>query len=302
MKLPKYLEKLSEALLITDEVVFNRSRHDFESGVFTISETFDGTTSVVCAAKSAKLKIKVETAQSTELALFIYGFGRIELDIEVELEMNANAKLIITSLTGKDAKLKILKTQKLSLGANLDVHLGLFFAKKLELLDRVSLERDNASFIQNLLNITAHKDSSFVRQSVEHFGVNTISNLDNNLIALGASSIAFDVSGHIAKGKHGSECVQKNRGLLLGEMSMIKVDPKLLIDEYDVVAEHGAAIGQINDDELFYLLSRGLSLAQARRLIVSGYLSSYYDAIALLPLGEMIKNRIEKILEGADSQ
>jgi len=129
------------------------------------------------------------------------------------------------------------------------------------------------------LGIVSGTDRLEAVQDVRHVASATRSVLVNSLVAAGSASIAFDVTGAIAKGHAGSDCKQANRGVLLGEKASIEVSPKLLIDEYDVQAGHGCAIGRVDADELYYLTSRGLDESTARRLVVSGYIAPFVAKI-----------------------
>ncbi|UKI51182.1 MAG: SufD family Fe-S cluster assembly protein [Clostridium sp.] len=62
------------------------------------------------------------------------------------------------------------------------------------------------------------------------------------------------------------------------------------MDEYDVKAYHGAAIGKMNEDDLFYLMSRGLTLNEAYSLVLDGILQQYLSSIE----DEAIKNALEE--------
>ena len=64
----------------------------------------------------------------------------------------------------------------------------------------------------------------------------------------------------------------KSKGIILDLTSAISANPLLQIDEFDVEANHGASIGAIDDEDLYYLMSRGLTKAQSEQLIVSGYM------------------------------
>ena len=55
--------------------------------------------------------------------------------------------------------------------------------------------------------------------------------------------------------------------------------PNLYIDEYDVVANHSASIGSISKDDLFYLMSRGLTKEEATSLVVIGFIKPIIDNI-----------------------
>jgi Fe-S cluster assembly protein SufD len=72
---------------------------------------------------------------------------------------------------------------------------------------------------------------------------------------------------------------QSNRGIVLGNKSRLDANPLLLIDEFDVVASHGAAIGKMDEEQLYYLMSRGLTLKNAERLIISGFLSPVLEKL-----------------------
>ena len=65
-----------------------------------------------------------------------------------------------------------------------------------------------------------------------------------------------------------TDAKQTNRALLLSEDAQINTKPQLEIFANDVKCTHGAAVGQLDDEAVFYLRSRGLSAADARRLLI----------------------------------
>ena len=72
--------------------------------------------------------------------------------------------------------------------------------------------------------------------------------------------------------------------------------PNLFIDEYDVIAAHAASIGSISKDDLFYLMSRGLTLEEASKLIVLGFVQPLLDKIDNKELRKEIKQNFEEKL------
>jgi len=78
----------------------------------------------------------------------------------------------------------------------------------------------------------------------------------------------------------GSESSLKNRALLLSPKAHIDSVPGLEIANNDVKAYHGATIGEIDEETLFYCQSRGIPRDAARRMIILGFLSPVVDAIA----------------------
>ena len=86
---------------------------------------------------------------------------------------------------------------------------------------------------------------------------------------------------------------QTNRALLLSEDALINTKPQLEIFANDVKCTHGAAVGQLDDDARFYLRSRGLSDAEARRMLVHAFAA---DVLNRLPLAA-VRSHVEKRLQ-----
>jgi Fe-S cluster assembly protein SufD len=86
---------------------------------------------------------------------------------------------------------------------------------------------------------------------------------------------------------------QENRNLLLSDKAHADSIPGLEIMANDVRCTHGATLGRINRDELFYLMARGLSRAEAERLIVRGFFQDVLDRIELEPVREALGAALE---------
>ena len=100
-------------------------------------------------------------------------------------------------------------------------------------------------------------------------------------------------NGIIKKGCAKSKLSQKSKGIILDLTSAISANPLLQIDEFDVEANHGASIGAIDDEDLYYLMSRGLTKTQSEQLIVTGYMNPIISKIN----DELIKNYIAHLIE-----
>ena len=100
------------------------------------------------------------------------------------------------------------------------------------------------------------------------------------------SRAAFRGVIHVHPGAQGTDAYQTNRNLLLSEEARANSLPNLEIEADDVRCSHGATVGQLDAEALFYLLSRGLNRQQAERLVVLGFLG---DVLARLPLGGVVE-------------
>ena len=89
-----------------------------------------------------------------------------------------------------------------------------------------------------------------------------------------------------------TDAKQTNRALLLSEDAQVNTKPELEIFANDVKCTHGAAVGQLNDEEVFYLRSRGLDDSEARRLLVHAFAA---DVLNRMPL-EQMRTGAEEVL------
>ena len=94
-------------------------------------------------------------------------------------------------------------------------------------------------------------------------------------------------------GRAATNAYQENRNLLLSSDAHADSIPGLEILANDVRCTHGATLGQVDRDQLFYLMSRGLSRSEAERLIVRGFFQDVLDRIELEPVREALADALE---------
>jgi Fe-S cluster assembly protein SufD len=97
----------------------------------------------------------------------------------------------------------------------------------------------------------------------------------------------------VMKGAQGTDAYQTNRNLLLSEDAHADSLPNLEIEADDVRCSHGATIGQQDEGQLFYLMSRGLPRPIAEKLIVEGF---FEEVLARVPL-EALHRRLSAFIE-----
>lgn len=109
-----------------------------------------------------------------------------------------------------------------------------------------------------------------------------------------AATAIFSGTSMIHHGASKSNGVQTERVLMLSEKARGDANPILLIDEDDVMAGHAASVGRVDDVQLYYLMSRGLSRQEAERLIIHGFLTPVVEELAI----ESVKDRLREVIEG----
>jgi Fe-S cluster assembly protein SufD len=95
-----------------------------------------------------------------------------------------------------------------------------------------------------------------------------------------------------------TDAKQTNKALLLSEDAQINTKPQLEIFADDVKCTHGAAIGQIDDEAMFYLRARGLSQREARRLLIQAFAGEVLRRIPLVSLSERREQELMQRLPG----
>lgn len=88
----------------------------------------------------------------------------------------------------------------------------------------------------------------------------------------------------VAKGAQGTDARQQSRNLLLSEAARVDTKPQLEIYADDVKCSHGAAVGQLDPEELFYLQSRGMDADDARNLLTYGFAA---DVLTHVPVASL---------------
>jgi len=92
---------------------------------------------------------------------------------------------------------------------------------------------------------------------------------------------------------HRTDAYQKVRNLLLSDDAEANSMPGLEILADEVRCSHGATSGQINEEELFYLMSRGINPTEAKQLIVSGFLNEVVEKLGNKPIAEKLAGLIQ---------
>ena len=98
-----------------------------------------------------------------------------------------------------------------------------------------------------------------------------------------------------------TDAKQTNSALLLSEGSQINTKPELEIFADDVKCTHGATIGQLDKEALFYLRSRGLSRHQARDVLIHAFASDLLNRIAIQPIRDTLDEILQQQLPGSGS-
>ncbi len=127
---------------------------------------------------------------------------------------------------------------------------------------------------------------------VNNQGRDIYSDVQVHGVALKRGFVGLNCNNVIDKGNDDVSTHQTLKVILLDEKSKGKVDPVLTINHNNVKASHSAAIGQVSNENLFYLMSRGLNKEETHKIIILGYFRPILEKIT----NEEIVNELEESL------
>lgn len=214
------------------------------------------------------------------------------------IDISRNSNISLVGLKDSSIKYCILDSSCSKRLFNIDGELNINeinLGKTNENLE-VNLLSENASCNVRCLSIATSIDTVF-KQLISHKAPFTYSNITNVGVSMNKSSIIFDTTGKIEKGMSKSKCAQLSKGIVMDDCSMVEAKPILLIDEFDCFANHGASIGKMSDEDLFYLMSRGLSKTEAFLLILQGIIKPFIDDITVEEYKNTIEREIRNLIE-----
>lgn len=219
------------------------------------------------------------------------------------IELTNFNDLKVEVLDGSSLTLKLAnfsKNQKMNFMAKVrkDSTLAVIFAdfaqSNIDFKSQVNLIEEGASCSWHLATLSNAKFEKKFDVSFIHDVGDTTALMDNYGVAKDESNIVFSGVNYIKNGSKRSNTKQNAKIIVFDKEARGTASPILKIDENDVQASHGAVVGQLNSDHMFYLMSRGLNKEEARMIITLGYLKPISNNFS-----EEVQSKIEEAIKEA---
>ncbi len=151
--------------------------------------------------------------------------------------------------------------------------------------------------------ITTGRQVQGIDTRVTNYGRHSVGHILQHGVILSRSSLIFNGIGHIIHGAKGADAQQESRVLMLSTKARGDANPILLIDDNDVSAGHAASVGRVNEEQLYYLMSRGLPKKLAERLVIRGFLGPVLTAVPSASVRRQLSDMIEeKLIDGQEDE
>ena len=161
---------------------------------------------------------------------------------------------------------------------------------------RTVLSGSGAGCLMNGLYIASNDQVVDHHTVIDHARANCSSHEHYQGIMAGSARGVFNGKIFVRKDAQKTDARQTNRNLLLSENAVIDTKPQLEIFADDVKCTHGATVGQLSEEALFYLRARGIGLEEARRMLILAFASQALNRIGISAVGQILEKLVaEKI-------
>ena len=214
------------------------------------------------------------------------------------VHLAADSRLVHARVQDESARATLFSRTDAVLARNahyqrIDLELGAALSRH-EL--NVRLEGEGAKLQANGVLLATGKGHLDTRLGIEHIAGNTSCDLLWRGLGAGRGRAVFHGGITIRAGADGSSAVLSNKNLLLSDAAEIDTQPVLEIHADEVQAAHGATVGQLDPTAMFYLRSRGLPEADARRLLTTAFCRDVVASIDAPALRETLTLALDRAL------
>ncbi len=215
--------------------------------------------------------------------------GRIELI----LEPGAQLHYVRVQNLGKQTREFLLQRAEVPQDATLtlaNLNLGASLSKA-----HLGAELSGAGASSKIYGFVFGSEGQHIDQHTlqDHQAPHTSSDLKFKAALQDKSRMIFTGLIRIAAQAQHTEAFQENRNLLLTDKARAETIPMLEILADDVQCKHAASTGPVDDEQVFYLMCRGMSRRAAERLVVMGFIEEVVEQVPFEPLRDLLRQRIE---------
>jgi Fe-S cluster assembly protein SufD len=221
-------------------------------------------------------------------------------DAITEIHAGAGSKVRYVSLQDWGEGVTHLAVQRAALGRDAEIRsLAVSFGASLSRTEVEAVLTEPGGHSEMLGVYFTDGSQHFDHRSLQdHVAPNCTSDLLYKGALKEASRVVYSGLIHIHPGARQSDAFQTNRNIVLSDQAKADSIPNLEIENNDVRCSHAASVGPVDEDELFYLQSRGIPRPEAERLIVTGFFQEVLDRVTLPEVRAGLESAIEDELRG----
>jgi Fe-S cluster assembly protein SufD len=243
-----------------------------------IKATYDLDKNNVIIENSA---VKLEANTDATIIRSIHGHGTMSVSAsKFILEPGSKLKIFNVMIAPKTPLSTSSTVYFLDDDSELEVYDVIFGGQKTAIDQTVNLNGRGAKATLKAVYLSRGKERIDLRYALNHFAPGTYGRIFANGVLMDEAYSVFRGNIEIKKEASNSDSEEKSFVLNLSKKSRADSIPGLFVDNSTVTAKHGASVGNIDEDKLYYLMSRGLDERSAIKLIVSGFFNPFIEKIS----------------------
>ena len=307
----------SDKINLTTLSNFNQNPND-DNSLLSLNNSFSNKIHNILVKKNYSFKKPLIIYQITNEKV---SNTNINFQLKFELEENSSIKIINISDDNSEknfinnlfnfnlGKNAILKNYKIDKKSNTNIKYDYSsITQKENSISETFIFSSGSDYIKNEVscNLEGQYSSAFINgihllSKNKHHEIRTNTNhlYENTKSYQLIKSVIDDSSKSVYQGKiyvdskaQKTDGYQLSKAVLLNEQAEFNAKPELEIYADDVKCSHGSASGSLNEDSIFYLMSRGLSYQQSRELLINGFLLDVVEKVTDSEIKNLIKNMI----------
>ncbi|MDR0714184.1 MAG: Fe-S cluster assembly protein SufD [Bacteroidales bacterium] len=216
---------------------------------------------------------------------------------EIRLEENAILNIILLQEGDPTAQLQTKTVVRQAAGSRMTIHYAALSGKHIRNELCVSLDGRHAEHQAYGLAFTENAEHTGNEIQIIHASPECKSNQLFKQILSGASTGAFAGKVTVCKDAQKTTARQRSSNILLNLKAKMNIQPHLEIYADDVKCSHGATVGQLNDEALFYLRTRGISNSEAKKILLRAFLEEVVETIQHQYIKDIIMQKIMQKME-----
>lgn len=242
--------------------------------------------------------VTVKTVKNSEITVIMDYSADNNLAVRTTIDLNENSRLKLIQLQSTEEKSILYNEVRINCQAGATAELIQIFLGKGDLYSdsRIDLEGEGSSLKADIGYIGRSNQNIDINIFANHTGKKTESEINVNGSLNDAAKKVFKGTIDFKNGCTDSVGNEQETVLLLGEDVVNKTVPLILCAEENVVGNHGATIGELDEDTLFYFESRGIDKKKAESIMARAAI----DRVARLAGDEKISKKIESFLQYVD--
>ncbi|MDO8643699.1 MAG: Fe-S cluster assembly protein SufD [bacterium] len=257
---------------------------------------------IIIQSSPSSLHVDINLAEGSQLILIedYQGEGSYKTEVITQVSLGENASLNLIKLQEESLKSSHTSVTKVSQKRGSRFHSQLISLGGLSVKNRIESElaAEGAEVLLDGLFLAHGKQQINLETWIDHAKPHASSQELYKGILDGQSHSIFNGTIVVRPGAQKTTALQMNKNLLLSKEAVIDTKPQLEIDANDVQCRHGATVGQLDPEAIFYLRSRGLSENKARSLLTNAFANEMVQRIKNDSLRLYLEERVHSCLSG----